>query len=134
LQSCTDFMRTLSKVEFFDEVVKLVVECGVDEDHVIATMILLHCFRLTVGPNIQLSDAGDARELAPITRSHAAECVAKFAKPKKRPLPAFYWQDIARRMPYDVAGEITADWQQRVDRVIALLIADNLISQAVADN
>jgi hypothetical protein len=127
-------MRTLSKVEFFDEVVKLVVEWEVDEDHLIATMILPHCFRLTVGPNTLLRDAGDARELAPITRSHAAGCVAKFAKPKKRPRPEFYWQDIVRRMPFDMAGEITADWQQRVSQVIALLKAGDLISQAVADD
>jgi|GEM_PF-4966922 len=48
-------IMALTKDQFFEAVAQFVVDWGADEDHLIATMILLHCYRLTVGPSIQLA-------------------------------------------------------------------------------
>lgn len=128
--------RDLTKEQFYQEVANVVVRHRLNDDDVIATMILLHCFRLTLAPDVQLVDAPKVLELYPLTRADVADFIANAFGPnrKLRSFPQHWRAEFEGRALFEIASRIAPEWQTRVDHVVTLLQLEELIVGVVADD
>ena len=128
--------RSFTKLQFLQEIADAVIRHRLDDDHVVAAMILFHCFRFKLAPDILLTDAPSAREIGGLARSHTYEFIAKAfrSEAKRRSIPDYWRAEYEHRAFFELAESVTPEWQERVDNVVTLLQLEGLIIGVISDD
>lgn len=123
----------MTKDEFFVELATVAIQDGASIQEGLGCMIVLHTCHLRPDANVTLEDAGKENMLAPLTRRHAAETVAKSMKALGRqPDPEYWYREYDIRCPFEVAEDVTIEWRSVTDKVIRRMEA-SILTDAVAE-
>jgi hypothetical protein len=125
----------MTKEDFFLALAKAIIGKNSTKDEILALMVVFHNHRFEIGSSVKLTDAGEHRVLEGITRNHASHIVGTAMASIGRPGDPRVWHDeYCKKTPFELASEITEDWQPRVANVIERMKASSLVCEVLPDD